>query len=82
VQRTRTENIVFPIPFRIKGYERQIPAGQYSVEIVEEQIGGLSFSAYRRISTTLVIEGPETGFDGAVFLSVAQADLDNAQRFD
>lgn len=80
MRRTRSEIIEFPKPFRVEGYERRIPAGPYSVEIVEEQIGGLSFQAFQRIATTLVIAGPALGSDGAVFLSVAQADLDDAQR--
>ena len=74
MQRTRVESILFPIPFRIKGYERQIPAGRYAVEVVEKRIGGLLFSAYRRISTTLVIPRVQrSDSDEAVFISVAHS---------
>lgn len=51
--RTRHEDVVFTRPFRLKGWNEPCPAGTYSVETEEELIEGLSFAAYRRVSTTI-----------------------------
>lgn len=51
--RTRRENVAFNRPFRLKGWAEPHPAGTYAVETEEELIQGLSFPAYRRVSTTI-----------------------------
>ena len=51
--RTRSEDVVFKRPFLLKGWAEPHPAGTYAVETEEELIEGLSFPAYRRVSTTL-----------------------------
>lgn len=51
--RTRSENVVFRRPFLLKGWAEPHPAGTYAVETEEELIEGLSFPAYRRVSTTI-----------------------------
>lgn len=82
LRRTRVEEMVFPNPFQVEGYEKQIPAGTYSILIKEELIQGLSFKAYRRTSTTLLIPGSASRPGGTLFISAAQAHLDDAQRVD
>jgi hypothetical protein len=37
------------------GIEGEQPAGTYAIETVEEPIDALSFMAYRRVSTTIVL---------------------------
>ncbi len=59
--RTRTEAIVFQRPFRLKGWTEPHPAGTYAVETEEELIEGLSFPAYRRLSTTITRRPERTG---------------------
>ena len=51
--RTRREDVVFKRPFLLKGWAEPHPAGTYAVETEEELIEGLSFPAYRRVSTTI-----------------------------
>ncbi|GAA0567658.1 hypothetical protein GCM10009416_02110 [Craurococcus roseus] len=51
--RTCCEDVVFKRPFMLKGWAEPHPAGTYAVETEEELIEGLSFPAYRRVSTTL-----------------------------
>ena len=51
--RTRREDVVFKRPFLLKGWVEPHPAGTYDVETEEELIEGLSFPAYRRLSTTI-----------------------------
>ena len=48
--RTIRRKIAFRRPFYLKGVDRLLPSGDYSVVTDEELIEGLSFSAYHRIS--------------------------------
>ena len=47
--------------FYVEGTESKHPAGTYTVETQEERIEGLSFLAYRRVSTSIVL--PYRGAD-------------------
>jgi len=51
--RTREETVVFRRPFVIAGLEEELPAGAYRVETDEELLEGLSFEAYRRVSSLI-----------------------------
>ena len=51
--------VTFAQPFFVEGVGRNQPAGTYEVETVEEPIEGLSFLAYRTVSTSIVI--PRSG---------------------
>jgi hypothetical protein len=53
LSRTRREDMVFNRPFRLRGWSTPQPAGTYAVETEEELIEGMSFPAYRRVSTTI-----------------------------
>ena len=59
--RTRREDIVFRRPFALKGWAEPQPAGAYAVDTEEELIEGLSFPAYRRVSTTITRQAGRTG---------------------
>jgi hypothetical protein len=48
--------MVFRRPFRLRGWSEAQPAGTYVVETEEEPIEGLSFAAFRRVSTTIARE--------------------------
>jgi hypothetical protein len=41
-------------PFRLAGVGGRFAAGVYDVETIDEPIAGLSFQAFRRVSTTMV----------------------------
>jgi hypothetical protein len=51
--RSQRTTIVFRRPFAVKGLDRPQPASTYDVETEEELLEGLSFPAYRRVSTTI-----------------------------
>jgi hypothetical protein len=51
--RSQRTTVVFRRPFVIKGLDRPQPAGTYDIEAEEELLEGLSFPAYRRVSTTM-----------------------------
>jgi hypothetical protein len=53
--RSRTEVLVFQKPFRLRGLDRTLPAGRYNLVTEEELLEGLSFPAYRRVSTTMLV---------------------------
>ncbi|MGH6820060.1 MAG: hypothetical protein ACREDU_04275, partial [Methylocella sp.] len=48
----------FRRPFRLKGVDRMLPPADYRVVTDEELIEGLSFPAYRRISTMIFVPAP------------------------
>jgi hypothetical protein len=53
--RTRHKTWTFGKPFLLKGVDRLLPAGDYHVTTDEELIEGLSFPAYRRVATMIVV---------------------------
>lgn len=56
-RRTR-RTITFKHPFILDGFDRPQPAGAYTVETEEEVLGTMTFSAYRHMSTTIVLRQP------------------------
>lgn len=53
--RTSREIVTFTRPFFLSGIGEVQPAGSYRVETEEEEIPGLSFSAYRRVATLMIL---------------------------
>lgn len=80
--RTRREVVTFKHPFHIRGIERQLPAGAYEVITDEEQIEGLSFAAFRRVATMIVV--PAEGMHGGAkeMVPIGSVDLADAQAAD
>jgi hypothetical protein len=58
MERSKVEAVRFLRPFRVPGVDRVLAPGTYEVETIEEQIDGLSFIAYRRVSTTIMLHDP------------------------
>jgi hypothetical protein len=56
--RTTEKTITFHRPFCLKGVDRLLPSADYRVMTDEELIEGLSFSAYRRVSTAIFVPAP------------------------
>ena len=80
--RSRREVVTFKHPFRIRGIDRLLPAGAYSVITDEETIEGLSFEAFRRVATMIIV--PTEGSRGlsTEMVSIGSIDLADAQRID
>jgi hypothetical protein len=53
--RTTTKTVTFRKPFALKGVDRLLPAADYRVVTDEEPIDGVSFAAYRRVSTAIFV---------------------------
>lgn len=61
MERSTLTTAVFRGPFRLGGFDEELPPGSYEIETVEEQMSGLTFSAFRRVSTTMTVRDPATG---------------------
>jgi hypothetical protein len=55
IARTREKTVNFANVFVLKGIDRPLPAGKYSVKTDEELIEGVSFPVYRRIATRILV---------------------------
>jgi len=81
--RSRHEVVTFKHAFQIRGIDRQLPAGEYEVITDEEMIEGLSFAAYRRIATMIIVPAAAAAARGATeMISIGSVDLSDAQRVD
>jgi hypothetical protein len=80
--RSRREFVTFKHPFNIRTIERLLPEGTYEVVTDEETIEGLSFAAYRRVATMIIV--PAAASHGATveMVSISSVDLADAQRID
>jgi hypothetical protein len=54
--RTRTETVTFTKPFRLGGFDGELPAGAYLVETDEELMRDISFPVYRRVTTVIHLQ--------------------------
>ncbi len=75
-ERTTLRTIAFSRPFRLA--DGMQPAGLYEVETTEEQIEGLSFVAFRRISTTITPVGSPASTRSRQRTTVEPTELDAA----
>ena len=80
--RSRRETITFRHPFRIKGIDRLLPAGGYEVITDEEMIEGLSFAAFRRVATMIMVPAEAPRSSMMEMVSISPIDLSDAQRID
>lgn len=66
--RTSRDMITFHFPFSLPGLDAEQPAGTYMVLTEEEELPGLSFSAWRRVATELYLPaiGQERGQEQVV----------------
>jgi hypothetical protein len=53
--RTSKKTVTFTRPFVLRGFDEELPAGAYVVETDEELLQGISFPAYRRVSTLIYL---------------------------
>jgi hypothetical protein len=77
--RTLRKTVVFAHPFLLAGIGRVLPAGDYRVVTDEELIEGLSFAAYRRVSTVILVPAQRGAIE---MVSVDPSDLQGAQDRD
>ena len=80
--RSRLETISFKHAFRIRGIDCLLPAGTYEVITDEEMIEGLSFAAFRRVATLIVVPAAASHGLAMEMISIGSVDLSDAQRID
>jgi hypothetical protein len=80
--RITNQTVCFLHPFELAGAEGENPAGTYTVETIEEPISGLSFTAYRRVSTTITLVSRQHGVASRQVASIEPPDLEAALRRD
>jgi hypothetical protein len=81
-ERTKQELVTFQHPFSLAGVDGQQSPGTYTVEVIEEPIDGLSFVAYRRVSTTIILPSSEYGYPSKQVVTVDPRDLEAAKEKD
>jgi hypothetical protein len=79
--RSRRETVTFQHPFRIRGVDRLLPPGAYEVVTDEEMIEGLSFAAFRRVATMIMVPAAPSS-STMEMISIGSVDLSDAQRID
>jgi hypothetical protein len=80
--RSRRETVTFKHPFRLRGVDRLLPAGAYEVITDEEMIEGLSFAAFRRVATMIMVPAAASRGSTMEMISIGSVDLADAQRID
>ena len=78
--RKTTKSVTFHRPFYLKGIDRLLPPADYRVATDEELIDGLSFAAYRRVSTVIFV--PAESGSAVEMVAVDPLDLQTAQDQD
>ena len=79
--RSRRETITFQHPFRIRGIDRLLPPGAYEIITDEEMIEGLSFPAFRRVATMIMVPAAPRS-STMEMISISSIALSDAQRID
>jgi hypothetical protein len=77
--RTSRKTVTFRNPFSLAGVDRVLAAGAYEVVTDEELIEGLSFTAYRRIATMMIVPARASSVE---MLNVDPLDLAAAESRD
>ena len=80
--RTTYRTLSFTHPFQLKDMDEPRPAGDYVVETDEERLQDLSFGAYRRVATRLLLPGKPGGSILGETIEVDPVELDTAQARD
>lgn len=80
--RTNRETVSFSNPFSLEGVGCVLPAGSYEVVTEEQLIEGLSFPAYRRLSTMMLVPGQSSRAASVEMLNIDPRDLAAAQDRD
>ena len=80
--RTRRETVVFKHPFRIVGVDHVVVPSAYALVTDEELIEGLSFPAFRRVSTTITIPARPPNSSAMETVTTSARDLAESQSAD
>jgi hypothetical protein len=77
-ERLSHKTVTFTHPFSLNGIEGTFPPGTYAIEVTHEQLNGLSFIAYRRVTTTIALPSSNTANISRQLVEIEPADLEAA----
>ena len=80
--RTSREIVIFDKPFSLKGVDQTVPAGNYRVDTDEELLEGVSFVAYRRVSTVMFLPVKSRRGSSVEMVTIDPLDLQAAHERD
>lgn len=78
MERTIETEITFIHPFVLNSFKMPLEAGTYRLIVDEEEIEGLSFSAFKRTSTQLEIPSIATAIGTRQRLQVSSQEIETA----
>lgn len=81
-ERITHSTVRFAHAFALPNVEGEQPPGTYAVETTEVPIDGLSFIAYRRVSTTIVLASSQFGPGSQQVVTIDPSDLEALQGRD
>jgi hypothetical protein len=81
-ERITRRSVTFLHPFSLVGVDGVQPAGTYTIETVEAPLENMSFIAYRRVSTTIVLPSSNTPTLMRQAVIIDPQDLEAAQNRD
>jgi hypothetical protein len=73
--RTSSKTVIFDNPFSLKSVDQMVPAGNYRVDTDEELLEGLSFVAYRRVSTVMFLPAKSRRGSSVEMVTIDPLDL-------
>ncbi|TLP55497.1 hypothetical protein FEE96_22535 [Parasedimentitalea maritima] len=76
--RSTRSMVTFFNDFMIGGSPRELPSGTYEILVEEELLQGLSFEAYRRTATYLMVRGRGSNAGRTTMQVITQEDLEHA----
>jgi hypothetical protein len=80
--RTTHTSITFLHPFSLSDVEEVQPAGTYSIETIDTTLDNLSFVAYRRVSTSIMLPAVGTAAPQRQVIFVDPSELEAALKRD
>lgn len=80
--RTQRSSVVFRHAAHLDGVDKPLPAGTYTVETDEEQISGVSFVAYRRVQTAIIVPADTHSNTGRQVITIEPQALQAALDWD
>ena len=80
--RSTRSMVTFSKDFTIGDNQRELPAGTYEIVVEEELIQGLSFEAYRRTATYLMVRGRGSNAGQTTMQTTLKEELEHAMACD
>ena len=74
-QRISKQLVTFHQPFFLESIEGEWPAGDYTIETEEESIDSVSFLAFRRVGTTMIVHTRRNGRTRHQYVPIDPAEL-------